>query len=84
MALEWYEARNRADTLKHGIDFVTARRIFDGSVLTRRYRHRDYGEERHVSIGRVDAVVIVVAHTARGGSVRLISARSASRKERRA
>ena len=83
MAFEWDEAKNRANTSKHGVDFETARRIFDGPVLTRRDRRRDYGEERRVSIGRVDAAVIVVAHTARGASVRLISARPASRAERR-
>lgn len=84
MAFEWDEAKNRANTIKHGIDFETAQRIFDGPVLTRRDRRRDYGEERHVSIGRVDAAVIVVAHTVRSERTRLISARSASRRERRA
>ena len=83
MAFEWDEAKNRANTTKHGLDFETARRIFDGPVLTRRDRRRDYGEERHVSIGRVDEAVIVVAHTVRSGAVRLISARPASRAERR-
>lgn len=84
MAFEWDEAKDRANTIKHGIDFDTAGRIFDGPVLTRRDQRRDYGEERHVSIGCVEAAVIVVAHTARGGNVRLISARPASRAERQA
>ena len=84
MRFEWDEAKNRANIVKHGIDFKTARRIFDGPVLTRSDRRRDYGEERHVSIGRVDAAVIVVAHTARGRRMRLISARPASRREREA
>ena len=83
MAFEWDEAKNRANTVKHGIDFETARRIFDGPVLTRRDQRRDYGEERRVSLGRVDTAVIVVAHTSRNGNVRLISARPASRAERR-
>ncbi len=80
MAFEWDEAKNRANAIKHGIDFETARRNFDGPVLTR----RDYGEERHVSIGRVEEAVIVAAHTLRGANVRLISARPASRTERQA
>ena len=69
---------------KHGIAFRTAKRVFDGPVLTRPDARRDYGEERRVSVGRVDAAVIVVAHTGRGGRLRLISARPASRKERQA
>ena len=83
MAFEWDEAKNRANTVKHGIDFETARRIFDGPVLTRGDQRRDYGEERRVSLGRVDTAVIVVAHTSRNGNIRLISARPASRAERR-
>ena len=42
-------------------------------------------EARYISVGEVDGVaVIVVAHTKRGGRIRLISARPASRKERQA
>ena len=42
-------------------------------------------ETRYISVGEVDGVaVIVVAHTKRGGRIRLISARPASRKERQA
>ena len=59
MAFEWDEDKNRANVIKHGIDFEIARRIFDGPVLTRHDRRRNYGEERHVSIGRVEEAVIV-------------------------
>lgn len=45
---------------------------------------RDYGEAHHISVGHVGPAVLVVAHTQRGAHVRLISARSASRKERKA
>ena len=82
MEFEWDEAKSRANFAKHGIDFETAGRIFDGPVFTRADRRRDYGEARHVSIGRVEAAIIVVVHTGRGGRMRLISARPASRKER--
>ena len=69
---------------KHGIGFDTARRIFEGTVATSPDRRRDYGEDRHISIGRVEpGALIVVAHTERRGRIRLISARPASRKERK-
>ena len=85
MEFEWDEAKNRTNVLKHGIDFETARRIFDGPVLSRRDSCKDYGEVRYITIGRVgDTGLIVLAHTDRGGRVRLISARPASRKERQA
>lgn len=41
-------------------------------------------KRRDISIGEVDEAVIVVAHTRREERVRLISARPASRKERKA
>ena len=85
MEFEWDEAKNQTNVRKHGIGFDTARRIFEGTVATSADHRQDYGEERHISIGRVEAVaVIVVAHTERGGRIRLISARPASRKERKA
>ena len=84
MPFEWDDAKNRANVEKHGLSFETARRLFDGPVFTRPDRRRDYGEERDISIGQVEAAMIVVAHTGRGGGVRLISARPASRRERQA
>ena len=83
MRFEWDDAKARANVAKHGIDFAIAQRIFDGPVLTRPDTRRDYGEARHVSVGRVGPAVIVVAHTMRGDRRHLISARPASRKERR-
>ncbi len=84
MEFEWDEAKNRANVSKHGIGFQTAKRIFEGPVLTRLDSRRDYGEMRDLSVGRVGPAVLVVAHTTRGAHLRLISARPASRKERRA
>ena len=84
MEFEWDEAKNRTNIHKHGIGFDTAKRIFEERVTTSPDRRRDYGEDRHISIGRVKpGVLIVVAHTERHGRIRLISARPASRKERR-
>ena len=85
MEFEWDDTKNRANIRKHGVSFEIARRIFEGSYLTRLDERRDYGETRYIGVGEVDGVaVIVVAHTKRGGRIRLISARPASRKERQA
>ena len=85
MEFEWDETKNRANIRKHGVSFMTASRIFEKLVLTRRDDRKRYGEDRYISVGEVDGVaVIVVAHTDRGDRTRLISARPASRKERQA
>ena len=80
---EWDEAKNRSNIRKHGVDFAIAKRIFLGAVLTETDGRKDYGEIRYRSIGSVQGGVMVVAHTRRNGRIRLISARPASRKERR-
>ena len=83
MDFEWDEARNRTNIAKHGVSFATAKRIFDGFVVTATDERRSYGERREISIGRIDeAVLLTVVHTDRQGRRRIISARSASRKER--
>lgn len=84
MAFEWDEAKNRANISKHGVSFETASRIFDGPVLTR-FDENDYGGEvREISVGSAGAdLIVVVVHTDRDGVTRLISARRATRTERK-
>lgn len=75
--------RSRSPTTFH-IDFQTAKRIFDSPIVSRRDEGKDYNEIRYVSIGMIDKVaMIVVVHTNRPDRIRLISARPASRRERR-
>ena len=81
---EWDDAKNRSNIRKRGIGFDTAERIFPGVVVTEiDGRRKGYGETRYCSIGAVQGGIVVVAHTRRNGRIRLISARPASRKERR-
>ena len=85
MDFEWDQTKDQTNICKHGVSFDTARRIFEGPVLSWLDVRYDYGEERYISVGSVGAgAVLVVAHTERNGSIRLISARPASRKERQA
>ncbi len=84
MVFEWDEAKNRANIAKHGVGFGTAKRIFEGPVLTWIDDRKTYGEVRMHSIGQVDGVaVLAVIHTERSGKTRIISARPADREERK-
>ena len=79
LKFEWDETKNRANIRKHGVGFETAIRIFEGPIASWIYCRKDYREDRHISIGRVDhTALIVVAHTDRDRRIRLISASPAS------
>ena len=84
MEYEWDPAKSEANLNKHGISFDEARYIFDGPTLTRIDDREDYGERRFISLGAISReATFVVVHTERGNRVRLISARKASRIERK-
>lgn len=79
---EWDEAK---DIAKHGISFAQAIGMFDGPVVSRADVRKDYGEVRMISYGVIEGAVVVAAvHTDRSGVTRIISARLASSRERKA
>jgi uncharacterized DUF497 family protein len=84
MLSEWDPGKARLNARKHGISFADAvTSLEDEGALTMRDPFSDE-EERWVTMG-LDALgrVLVVVYTWRGESVRLISARSATARERR-
>ncbi len=90
MTFEWDEAKNRRNIEKHGISFEEAQEIFkDPCVLTSLDDRFEYGEVRKITVGEIPlttlktTIVVVVVHTDRDGITRIISARKASRKERK-
>ncbi|MBW4532685.1 MAG: BrnT family toxin [Pleurocapsa minor HA4230-MV1] len=90
MEFEWDENKNRNNIIKHGIDFQEAKRVFeDPDLLTYEDNRFNYGERRDISLGQLELttqskiIVVVVVSTDRNGIVRLISARKASKQERR-
>lgn len=84
MDYEWDPAKAEANLAKHGVRFADAVIVFsDERALTIDEPHPD--EERYVTIG-MDALarVLLVVWTWRGeATIRLISARPATRTERR-
>lgn len=85
MKYEWDEEKNQQNIRKHGVDFDLAKRIFEGPVITNLDNRDDYGEDREISIGMIDGVlVLVVVHTDREWDIRrIISARRATKSERK-
>ena len=84
MELEWDATKRQANYTKHGLDFRDAEKVFQGITLTAEDNRQDYGEERFISLGLLDDMVVVVVHTARREKTRIISMRKANHRERQA
>ena len=87
LRIEWDAAKARANLRKHGITFDEAETAFsdDNALLLPDPDHSTLDEERLVLIGISIALrVLVVIHCERdnGDTIRLISARRATRSER--
>lgn len=83
-SFEWYEPKNRANQLKHGLAFEDAEHVFQGSCVTFRDPRAYPGEQRNITLGRLQGRVVVIVHTERDGVVRIISMRKGNKREQRA
>lgn len=84
MIFEWDDKKAVANVEKHGLSFDNAIRIFADdkrrSVVDDRF---DYGEERLITMGRIDGRLSVVVYTEKEDIIRIISARKANKKEQK-
>tara|TARA_R110000868_G_scaffold299570_2_gene559866 strand:- start:3682 stop:3966 length:285 start_codon:yes stop_codon:yes gene_type:complete len=79
---EWDETKNLANQAKHRISFEEASLIFNGPVFSLEDTH--HSEVRERSYGLLGGtVVLCVIHTDRNGVIRIISARKATKGERK-
>jgi len=81
---EWDSAKNRANLAKHGINFADAVAVFEDDLALTRPDPESRGERRFVTLG-MDAFDrnLVVVFTERGARIRIISARLATKQERK-
>jgi uncharacterized DUF497 family protein len=81
---EWDPRKAAANLLKHGVRFSEALTVlFDDLAVTA--EDEDSDERRFVTVGvSAEGQILVVVYTWRGDGIRLISARRATPKERRA
>ena len=84
MPYEWDSAKHRANLAKHGIDFADAVAVFEDDLGLTRPDPESRGERRFVTLG-MDAFGrhLVVVFTERGARIRIISARLATKQERK-
>lgn len=81
---EWNAQKASANLAKHGVSFETARRVFDDPfAVDIEDRSANYGEVRRRIVGLGNGLVLTVIYTERSEVIRLISARKATRAERK-
>jgi uncharacterized DUF497 family protein len=85
MDFEWDDDKAEANTRRHGVTFSEAMTVFGDPVSVTGYdpKHAD-DEDRFLTMGTsLAGRHLVVSHTDRGDSIRVISARVATRRERK-
>ena len=83
MKFTWSE-RKRAINLKdHGLDFVDAPPVFEGTTYTFEDDRFAYGERRFVTLGLLGGVPVSIVHTESDYEIRVISFRKATPREER-
>ena len=88
MRFEWDEAKSRGNLAKHGISFETATLAFEDPHHLSVQDRVVEGEDRWQTFGVVGRMTLVVAHAYWEEDdeevIRIISARKATRRERKA
>jgi uncharacterized DUF497 family protein len=78
----WDDDKAARNLIRHGVSFERARLVFaDPCGVGQVDDREDYGEERFIQIGMVEGTLIFVAYTERGGRLRIVSARRATKDE---
>jgi len=82
---EWDPNKARSNRRKHGISFDEASTVFnDPFFITFLDIEHSQDEERYITLGiSADQRLLMIAHTERGEVIRIISARKATKNERR-
>lgn len=85
LIFEWDPGKARANLQKHGVSFEEASTVFaDPISITIRDPDHSTGEVRYIDIGHSKSGnLLVVSFTERGRRIRVITARFATRRERR-
>ncbi len=85
LVFEWDNNKAETNVLKHSISFEEASTVLgDNRSITIDDVPHSFQEKRYVTLGLSSSNrVLVVVHTARAERVRIISARKASRKEKK-
>ena len=81
MRFTWDEKKRNLNLQQHGFDFADALPVFGGLTYTYEDDRFNYGEQRFVTLGMLQGVVVSIVHTETPRRIHIISFRKATRHE---
>ena len=81
MRITWDEVKRKRNLKAHGLDFVDAKRVFDGATFTFEDDRFRYGELRFVTLGLLEGIPVSLVHTETKDRIHVISFRKATKRE---
>jgi len=82
MEIEFDDAKRSKTLLERGLDFAHAKSVFEGLHFTAQDTRAGYEEDRFITVGWLDARLVVLVWTPRGEVRRIISMRKANDREK--
>jgi hypothetical protein len=83
MKYQWDNNKAEQNEGKHGLCFSDAKYVFAGEIVTFIDKRRDYGEIRYITMGKLSGRIVVIVHTQRENTTRIISMRKANGREKK-
>ena len=80
--IEYDQAKRQATLDQRGLDFEDAPLVFAGPRrITWPDNRQEYGEPRKITMGELLGRLVIIVHTKRGNTTRIISMRKANERE---
>lgn len=81
MRFSWDEVKRKRNLKDHGIDFVDAKRVFNGATFTYEDDRFRYDEQRFVTLGLLEGIPVSIVHMETKERIHIISFRKATKRE---
>lgn len=81
MRFTWDEVKRKRNLKDHGLDFVDAKRVFEGATYTFEDDRLRYDEQRFVTLGLLGGMPVSIVHTETKDRIHIISFRKATKRE---
>ena len=82
MQIEFDSAKRNKNLVERGLDFARAGEVFKRLHFTGQDTRQNYQEDRFITVGPLDARLVVLVWTPRGEVRRIISLRKANDREK--